>query len=58
MIDKVKDYLDVKVRIKDPLDEGNAHLVPSSGLVTGRTFRGVTHGNAIGGNLMNSMIRC
>lgn len=46
MIEKVKGYLDIKVRIKDPLDEGNAHLVPSSGVVTGRTFRGGTQGQA------------
>ena len=35
LIDQVKDFLKVKVRLKDPLDD-NAHLIPSS-RYTGRT---------------------
>ena len=33
LIDKVKDYLEVKVRLRDPLDDNAAHLIPSSRII-------------------------
>jgi hypothetical protein len=32
----VKEYLEIKVRLRDPLDDNAAHLIPSSRIITGR----------------------
>lgn len=38
MLDKIRDFLEIKVRLKDPLDDNAAHLIPSSRIITGRTY--------------------
>lgn len=41
--DKVKEFIDIKVRLRDPLDD-NAHLIPSSRIISRRTINKVlTH---------------
>jgi hypothetical protein len=36
LIEKVKEYIEIKVRLRDPLDDNAAHLIPSSRIVTAR----------------------
>ena len=36
LIDKVRDFMQTKVRMRDPLDDNAPHLIPSSRIVTAR----------------------
>ena len=36
LIDKVRDFMHTKVRMRDPLDDNAAHLIPSSRIITAR----------------------
>lgn len=36
LIDKVRDFMQTKVRMRDPLDDNAAHLIPSSRIITAR----------------------
>jgi hypothetical protein len=45
MQDSVRNYIEVKVRHRDPLDDNGAHLIPSSRIITSRP-------------MMNSLNRC
>jgi len=36
MIERIKEYQEVKVRLKDPLDDNGAHLIASSRVGTAR----------------------
>ena len=40
-MERVKDYIEVKVRLRDPLDDNAAHLIPSSRIITARNNNAV-----------------
>jgi hypothetical protein len=39
--ERVREYIEIKVRLRDPLDDNAAHLIPSSRIVTARQVMGV-----------------
>ena len=54
LLRKVRQYLKIKVRLRDPLDDNAVHLIPSSRIITSRG-----HQNPItSARGLNSLIRC
>ena len=55
LIERVREYIEVKVRLRDPLDDNAAHLIPSSRIVTARQ---ITNGFPMNLGGYNSLNRC
>lgn len=56
MILKVRNFIEVKVRLRDPLDDNAAQLIPSSRIITAR--HNVYQKTGAFGGAMNSLNRC
>ncbi|CDW84953.1 UNKNOWN [Stylonychia lemnae] len=54
ILEKLNEFIDVKVRLKDPLNENGAHLAPSSRVQTERTW----HNKQINGQSTKQLLNC